>query len=120
MPVTVRNTDILFNDGTTQSTAAGAIPTAFGAVGTYAVLYNSTTSAIGYNTTVAGSILRQNSAGSSFVTIGNPPQSPNLGGTAPAGTWRSMSHANGRLITSGPYGEITNYIFYSALFVRIS
>jgi hypothetical protein len=25
MPVTLRNTDILFNDGTTQSTAAGAI-----------------------------------------------------------------------------------------------
>jgi hypothetical protein len=24
MPVTIRNTDILFNDGTTQSTAAGA------------------------------------------------------------------------------------------------
>jgi hypothetical protein len=35
MPVTVRGTDILFNDGSTQSTAATGASTTFGAVGTY-------------------------------------------------------------------------------------
>jgi hypothetical protein len=88
MPVTVRNTDILFNDGTTQSTAAGAPTTAqilnatagasAGAVGTYADLkFNSVVAAM-FGTTAAGSNLRY-SSGNGGSTQGTP-----------AGTWRLM------------------------------
>lgn len=59
MPTTLRNLDILFNDGSTQSTAATNSSTAYGGVGTYVTAYyNVNTSAqITPGTTVAGSTL---------------------------------------------------------------
>ena len=63
MPVTVRGTDILFNDGTTQSTAAPpAVPSSYGAVGTVIIgLVQLTTlnAVISEGTTFAGSSLRR-------------------------------------------------------------
>ena len=95
MPVTVRGGDILFNDGTTQSTAAGALNTtavlnatagaSVGAVGTYGFFKDNVTTDHEYapGTTLAGSSLRYAGA---FVGGGELPSST----TAPAGTWRLM------------------------------
>lgn len=96
MPVTVRNTDILFNDGTAQNTAASAPTTAtvlaatagasVGAVGTYAFLGDIRVSIpSGQNiegNTVAGSNLRYSN------------RNGVIGGT-PAGTWRAMGRPGG-------------------------
>jgi hypothetical protein len=61
MPVTVRGTDILFNNSTTQSTAATTYAPAYGAVGSCVI--GASTSFTGFEvyppgTTVAGSTLR--------------------------------------------------------------
>jgi hypothetical protein len=106
MPVTVRNTDILFNDGTTQATAAGALTTtavldayagaAYGGVGTYTVALSPSTVAggasIAAGTTVAGSGLRQplslennNTTGVGTLTTTGNSQTIGL-----SGTWRLM------------------------------
>lgn len=87
MPTRIRNTDILFNDGTTQSTAAIVTTTAVlnatsaasvGAVGTYAFLsITDATTQPGIGGTVAGSTLRYSSADAASTT-------------APSGTWRQM------------------------------
>lgn len=65
MPVTLRNTDILFNDGTTQTTAAYGVTTysvlnatagaSAGDVGTYAVRRSATSSGWSSGSTVSGS-----------------------------------------------------------------
>lgn len=96
MPVTVRGGDILFNDGTTQSTAAGAVNTtsvlnatagaSLGAVGTYALLRrtinanNTPGNAIGPGATLSGSVLRYTDTTYSTEN-----------GT-PSGTWRCMGN----------------------------
>jgi hypothetical protein len=115
MPVTVRGTDILFNDGTTQNTAAGAITTAvvmnayaglaLAEIGTYAIG--------GFNTSGADAGL--NVAGSSFTYAsgGNNGASGNLdifsgSGTPNVGTWRRHSRQR---------SESGTYSF--ALFFRI-
>ena len=111
MPVTVRGTDILFNDGTTQGTAAtagGLVTTAnvlnatagasLGAVGTYAFLGRNSTGILTPGSTYAGSGLRY--AGfikldpyldwtGSSTTDGSGTTSP-----VPAGTWRAVGGTN--------------------------
>jgi hypothetical protein len=131
MPVTVRNTDILFNDGTTQTTAAGAIPTDFGAVGTYAVLMMAANNNLATNGTIAGSSLRFNySANSSSLSSGgnhSPFQgsvfhtvnSYNGGGTSVSGTWRKMSTGQTYRQNSDAYGNLS-WNWQLALYVRIS
>jgi hypothetical protein len=131
MPVTVRNTDILFNDGTTQTTAAGAIPTDFGAVGTYAVLQMAANTNLATGGTIAGSSLRFNytpnnttsPAGANFAPFvgfqthfGN--SNYNGGGTAVSGTWRKMSTGTTHRSSNDGYG--TNFFWHAALYVRIS
>jgi hypothetical protein len=103
MPVTVRGGDILFNDGTTQSTAGGAVNTtavlnataggSVGGVGTYSFCRGSSG---GYNPgdTVAGSALFYADSESA------------IGSGSPPGTWRCMARL-GRA-------------FASTLFLRIS
>jgi hypothetical protein len=121
MPVTVRGGDILFNDGTTQSTAAGAVSTtavlnatagaSLGAVGSYAFLVPiSGTVGLAAGTTYAGSSLRY--AGSPGTSTG----SLGANSTAPAGTWRSM----GFPVAGTPtvYGITSTY--GAAVFLRIS
>lgn len=132
MPTTLRNTDILFNDGTTQSTAATAASTAFGAIGTYAVLMMAANTNLATGSTIAGSSLRYdftaNAAYEYLDTFANsaPFLSRRLqtsssyagGGTSLSGTWRKMS-------SGVTYGSVTNcgltsYGFWEALYVRIS
>lgn len=57
MPTTLRNTDILFNDGTTQNTAAGGAPSAFNAIGSVLSAINYSTSNLFPGNTIAGSSL---------------------------------------------------------------
>jgi hypothetical protein len=96
MPTTLRNTDILFNDSTTQSTAAVVNTTtvlnatagaSVGSVGTYAFLYDQNLGA-GSNrnagSTVAGSALRYTNA--EGTTSGTP-----------SGTWRLMGFTDSSL-----------------------
>lgn len=128
MPTTLRNTDILFNDGTTQSTA---LSTAFGAVGTYAVLMNAVnTNNVNADVTVAGSTLRYNHTGNTSVVLTNAPfvgtrfrdnnSTYNGGGTALSGTWRKMSSGVTYQAEVVCCGTRTNYYWTSALYVRIS
>lgn len=104
MPTTLRNTDILFNDGSTQSTAAtagGLVTTAnvlnatagatAGAVGTYMFAFRNTTGTVAFGSTVAGSALLPSAA---IVSVGNGNACPwGVGltsGAAQSGTWRAM------------------------------
>lgn len=115
MPVTVRATDILFNNGTTQSTAAAAVDTtnvlnatagaSTGGVGTYAFLATSYAGITTPGNSVAGSNLRY---------VGTYP-SANSG--TPSGTWRVMGRAE-TVTSSTEYG--TTYTYYGSLWLRIS
>jgi hypothetical protein len=132
MPVTVRNTDILFNDGTTQSTAAGGVPTAFGAVGTYAVLMMAVNTNLGVDGTIAGSSLRFNENSNSTSQSQSPGgftpfygnrfrfnvSSYDGGGSAVSGTWRKMSTGATYYAWNSGYG--TEFYWQRALYVRIS
>lgn len=109
MPVTVRGGDILFNDGTTQSTAsnlpanttnvlnatAGA---SVGAVGTYALLFCATGGVVNPGTTQAASNLYFAHANGGYAA------------TRPSGTWRCMGYVS----ASDPS------IFGTTVFLRIS
>ena len=120
MPVTLRNTDILFNNGTTQNTAAVAASTDFGGIGSYALLLNAANSNYGIGTAVAGSTLRYNYAVSGAIPPAgswiNSSSSYNAGGTSVAGTWRRMSSGFSTYTVDGD-GFAT---WYSSLYVRIS
>ena len=119
MAVTVRGTDILFNDGTTQSTAAGAITTtsvlnatagaSVGAVGSYAYLVSAVTGATAPGGTKAGSSLRYASSrivgAASGATSGSP---------IPAGTWRCMGYDG---TFTDAYNNVTGF---ATLWLRIS
>lgn len=122
MAVTVRGTDILFNDGTTQSTAAGAVTTtavlnatasaSLGAVGSYAFLLQAT----GTVGLAAGSTL----AGSSLRYVGSPGLSNTQGGGSssgtPSGTWRAMGYP-----TATQFNVYGGFAVYGAtLWLRIS
>lgn len=139
MPVTVRNADILFNDGTTQTTAAGAPTTAqvlsatagasFGAVGTYAVLLMGVNTNLATGATIAGSSLRDVSVGAqtqlSSPYNGGSSTSSNypFAGTAMAGTWRKMSAGatHGTYSVPGAYGTSQpTWAWNYALYLRIS
>jgi hypothetical protein len=123
MPVTVRNTDILFNNGTTQSTAASAASTDFGGVGSYAVLMMAADNNLASGGTIAGSSLRVNAQINQSITLTSNPF-PNTsvggsyvgGGSAVSGTWRKMSGGVVFLFDS-QYG--LRY-YANALYVRIS
>lgn len=78
MPTTLRNTDILFNDGTTQSTAATGVPSSITAVGSIVVAANGTTSRILPGGTVAGSSLFYPTTVTSWQTFGSQDQQPNV------------------------------------------
>jgi hypothetical protein len=132
MPTTIRNTDILFNDGTTQSTAATGASTAFGAVGTYAVLMMAANTNLAIDGTIAGSSLRYNDSPNGITnnasTAGITPfmgmytrssVSTYLGGgTSVSGTWRKVS--SGTVYTSYSDCGTTYYIWSRALYVRVS
>lgn len=106
MPVTVRGTDILFNDSTTQSTAATAgslVTTAnvlsatagatAGAVGTYAFFTTTVngTATDNFGATRAGSQLKP--AGFAGFINGPNPFSAQQNATQ-SGTWRCMGYSS--------------------------
>ena len=68
MPVTVRGTDILFNDGSTQSTSA--VPSSITAIGTVLFAANYTTTDFQIGSTIAGSSLLYST--SYFTSALNP------------------------------------------------
>jgi len=132
MPVTVRNTDILFNDGTTQSTAASAVPAAFDSIGGIVACvraisaqdFNSTTNRAAIGSTLAGSSLRINyslpNQGSDISNNYSRPDtnlSYNGGGTALPGTWRCLSR-------DAVFGFISGYSGFTAwragLWIRVA
>jgi hypothetical protein len=148
MPITVSGTSIVFNDSTTQTTAftgsggvtslngqTGAITnTTLGAIGSYLMLVNNTTSNFGTNATTAGSNLRYPSQISqwnnqaNFQTVGSGGSIPRSnaapmgsqfsqyvsgnqgnggnaqGTTAVSGTWQTVTPAGGRT-NNGYCGE---------------
>jgi hypothetical protein len=131
MAITVGGTAITFNDGTTQSTAAGSFPTTIGAVGSYLVMLYVPGSNLALDATTAGSNLRYNYTASTPVSsiplgqvlIASNPMalvmaagsSYTAGGTAPSGTWRKMTQ--GATYFSDSYG---NSYRAPALYLRIS
>lgn len=111
MPTTLRNTDILFNNGTTQSTAFNdsavlnaCAAASVGAVGTYAILRSANTVTVSPGGTKAGSNLRYATTGGVSVT------SP-----TPAGTWRCMGYDDS---SANPY-EPASYTT-TTVWLRIS
>lgn len=129
MGVTVGGTSITFNDATVQTTAATAVSTAFGAVGTYAALMNAANSNVAIGGTVAGSSLRYDYTASGAATFySNALQGVRArinnsnydgGGTAVSGTWRRMSSGNIYASITDPC-NYTTYYWSVALYVRIS
>ena len=126
MAVTVGGTSITFNDGTTQSTAAGAVTTtsvlnavagqAIGAVGTVAVLLNWSTSDFQPNSTVAGSSLGRST--NQAAPFGAQNSSSTTLGTAQSGTWRALSFGRGRASFQDKGGTVYQYV--PGLYLRIS
>lgn len=120
MPVTIRNTDILFNNGTTQSTAAVAASTDLGGVGSYALLLNASNSNPAQGATQAGSDLRISYGNNLSTMPGGGWYNPgggnyNGGGTAASGTWRKLS----QFVSFSTDTEGGRY-WYTNLYVRIS
>lgn len=136
MPITVGGTTITFNDGTTQTTAAGGAP-AFGAVGSVLPLMNRSNSSPATGGTIAGSSLSYNyqttNAGATVVSSlnGNVPgassicgtraqqnNSSNTSGTTVSGTWMRLDSG----VIYASYGNCcgTAYIWGVGLFQRVS
>lgn len=150
MPVTVRNTDILFNDGTTQNTAAG-VP-AHLAVGSQIVAYHYGTSNLLPGATIAGSSLLRITGGNGYNP--NSPSSDsffientwndgrsttaqpfnringsrfgNVGAYQPSntttltGTWTTLTHVRARFSSYSSYDHSTSINYNAVLVVRIS
>lgn len=96
MPTTLRNTDILFNDGSTQSTAA-TTPTTLYAVGTYITGRPNNTTTYAANSTLAGSSLYSITTTTYWSSSNGWTESINGSNYTPpspgVGTWRCMSIA---------------------------
>lgn len=97
-----------------NATAGGAI----GAVGTYAVLYNSSTSDIAINSTVAGSTLGRLTGSTLTNTFANQANQTGSFGTAQTGTWRCLAFCYRRTTVVDEIG--TTYTYRPSFFVRIS
>lgn len=133
MPVSIENTVIRFNDGTTQSTAAGAggvtslngqtgavTTTSFNAIGSCSAgsRLNGAQATTGAGDTIAGSNIYSITSGNSwgaFSNIQSGPQAYGIGNLGRSGTWRAMN--------SGKNGDPNDcgYYFSSAnLWMRVS
>lgn len=147
MPTTLRNTDILFNDGTTQSTAATGVPSSFSAIGSLVYAMNYSTSQITPGSTIAGSsilyvtggtaigtgaIRLESTSGGYTVNFSTSNQqisgdrTGNLGAFQPSntavlsGTWRVLSTCVARTSSYNSSYVFTTIYYYGALFQRIS
>ena len=123
MPTTIRNTDILFNDATTQSTAAiinttnilnATAGASAGAVGTYAFARRAAN--LSFGATVAGSSLFPTSAAYQIIESGVTAGAALSLGSALSGTWRAMG-TNTDVVSGGcGYPQI----YGATLYLRIS
>lgn len=96
-----------------------------GAVGTYAVGWNSTTSNIARGSTISGSSIRVTSASANgsngpalvfgIMRSESGPSFPTSSTTTLAGTWRAMTYCRGRYRLEG-----STHFWYSALWLRIA
>jgi hypothetical protein len=133
MPTTLRNGDILFNNGTTQDSAAATISssTALDGIGSYAVLTIAVNTNLAMGSTIAGSSLRYNNPLNNNLNVPPPTNNPfvrtytrsgtgynsyNGGGSAVSGTWRKMSQ--GDVYFNDTYNG--SAYWGTALYVRIS
>ena len=133
MAVTVRGTDILFNDGTTQSSAGMAVPSSITSIGGHIVAIRTTTNNMTLGGTISGSYLfyASNVGGNadSFFSYTSVPFNIQNRTTAYShnnvtyvpigvGTWMMVAGAayHPGCISDG-YG---NYLQYTALWRRIS
>jgi hypothetical protein len=101
----------------TTSVLAATAGASSGAVGTYIVAWNATTTVIAVGGTIAGSNLRNltsNGEDSPFSTQTNSSTLYPGTGAALSGTWRAITHGGGRRSTSN------GYAWDSALWLRIS
>lgn len=128
MATTLRGNDILFNDGTTQSTAATGTPTTYGAVGTYVTAFYSLaiSGSLAAGTTVAGSTLyrvQDYGSGSGIPVSGIGTASSSdfklfiityFGATSLGltGTWRNLTYLKNN--------SSTDSMYLLGLFVRVS
>jgi hypothetical protein len=96
-----------------------------GVVGSYVVAWNTTTTNIDANGTIAGSDLRYRStgsgAGNTFTLISrvNNTAFPDSGTSTLSGTWRAMHACSGRTSRVPEPGD-TAYDWYPSLWLRIS
>lgn len=127
MPVTVRGDAIVFNDGSVQTTSAGAPTTtqvlnatagaAAGAVGTYATAIRTTMTTSTTGSTIAGSSLRYADTVITLQTgaYGSVFYAPNTAGALLTGTWRCMGIAS-----TSPQGNYGSSVVAATLWLRIS
>jgi hypothetical protein len=96
-----------------------------GVVGSYIVAWNTTTTNIGANGTIAGPDLRYRSTGSGAgntftnVSLVNDTAFPTSGTSTLSGTWRAMHACSGRTGTGIGPGD-TRYDWFPSLWLRIS
>lgn len=96
-----------------------------GGVGTYVAAWNTTTTNIDGNGTIAGSNLRYRSTGSGAgntftnISLDNNSTFPTSGTSTLSGTWRAMQACSGRTEASIGPGE-TRYSWFPSLWLRIS
>lgn len=138
MPVTLNNTQVVFNDGTTQSTAAG-VPSSITAIGSIIAAGNWSTSTLVAGNTIAGSSLLYATGGppgglvyGSFgVDVSGGMQGSRTGGnfgayqpsntTTLPGTWRVLSFSYARSVGFDPdYVGTTTIAYRGVLVQRIS
>lgn len=124
MTATLNANGVVFGDATAQNTAnnlpanttnvlnATAAASA-GAVGTYVVAWNNSTTSIAIGGTIAGSSLGVATTNFTLNPFTQYDSNGSTIGTALPGTWRAMNRSQGRI--SGCF-----YSFYPSLFMRIS
>lgn len=121
MATTLNSSGVTFPDGTTQTTAAGAVmatiaAAAAGAVGTYVFAQGGS---VALGSTIAGSSLLASGANSRVnqITSSGGYQKANKSGSSLSGTWRCMGYAGGTAQYVDVYG---GYPEFSTLWLRIS
>jgi hypothetical protein len=103
MTVRVRGGDIVFNDGSTQSTAA-SIPTTLYAIGTYIIGRPNNFTAYGVNSVIGGSSLYSTDTFNRYVPGPYSTGAFSLGSShVNVGSWRCVSPAWNASIGDGYY-----------------
>jgi hypothetical protein len=113
MPVSIRNTDILFNDNTTVTSLVPAV----GAVGSYAFMSYIYNDALGTGGITSGSNLRYRGVQVSGGRLGSGDYVTTDPGNSASGTWKLMGYVDGYFEY---YGINYNHSNTCSLWLRIS